>query len=61
MDTERVIVVLLLIAILLSVITLAITVSADVVVDVGPGNTNDLTTASVVLNIVKNPAVGGLS
>ena len=62
MDTEKVIVVLLLIAILLSVITLAITISSNVIIKATEGETQeDFTTASVVLEIVKNPAKGGVS
>ena len=62
MNTEKVIVILLLIAILLSVITLAITISANVMVKTVEGDeSNDLATASVVLDIVKNPAKGGTS
>jgi len=57
MDTEKVIVVLLLVAILLSVVTLTITMTANVVVsEQSPAITNDLGTASVVLEIVRNPA-----
>ena len=62
MDTEKVIVVLLLIAILLSVITLAITISSNIVINTTEGETqDDFTTASVVLDIVRNPAKGGVS
>ena len=62
MNTEQVIVVLLLIAILLSVVTLAITVGADVVPTPEAGNSApDFATASVVLDIVPNPALGGSS
>ena len=57
MDTEKMIVVLLLVAILLSVVTLAITMSANVVVsEQSPAVTDDLGTASVILEIVRNPA-----
>jgi len=61
MDTEKVIVVLLLVAILLSVVTLTITMTANVVVNeqslvIG----EDISTASVVLNIERNPAKGDL-
>ena len=55
MDTEKTIVVLLLLAILLSVVTLTITLSKDIVVTEGESVTEDVGTASVVLNIVKNP------
>lgn len=63
MNTEKTIVVLLLIAILLSVVTLAITMSANVTVVMETTNvdTSDMGTASVILNIVRNPAKGGLS
>ena len=60
MDTEKVIVLLLLVAILLSVITISITMSADVVVRAESGPSDDVGTASVILNIVKNPAKGNL-
>ena len=60
MDTERVIVILLLIAILLSVVTLVITLSTEVVVQVSNVVGEDLSTASVVLDIVENPAKGAL-
>ena len=61
MNTEKTIVVLLLIAILLSVVTLAITMSANVTV-VTEGNVDsvDMGTASVILDIVRNPAKGAL-
>jgi len=61
MDTEKVIVILLLIAILLSVVTLVITLSTDVVVQTSTIIGEDLSTASVVLDIVKNPAKGALT
>lgn len=61
MDTEKVIVVMLLIAILLSVVTLTITMTANVVVgEQSPAVTDDLGTASVILEIVRNPAKGDL-
>jgi hypothetical protein len=58
MDTEKLIVVMLLIAILLSVVTLAITISANVVVGPtgGASQTSDLATASVVLEIIEKPS-----
>ncbi len=59
MNTEKVIVVLLLIAILLSVITLTITISANVMVTTNQGMQEDMATASVILDIVRNPAVTG--
>ena len=56
MDTEKVIVVLLLVAILLSVVTLTITMTANVVVsEQSPGVSEDVGTASVILEIVRNP------
>jgi len=62
MDTEKVIVVLLLIAILLSVITLAITISANVIIKAtGESLQEDMATASVILDIVQNPVKGGTS
>ncbi len=61
MDTEKMIVVLLLIAILLSVITLTITISANVINKPAEGMQDDMATASVVLNIVENPAKGDVS
>lgn len=62
MDTEKVIVVLLLIAVLLSVVTLTITISSNVMSKpTGESMQEDLATASVVLNILKNPAKGDLS
>jgi hypothetical protein len=61
MDTEKVVVVLLLVAILLSIVTLTITLTANVVVsEQSPVVTDDLGTASVVLDIVRNPAKGDL-
>ena len=61
MDTEKVIVVLLLIAILLSVVTVVITTTTNVVVSTpAPAVANDVGTASVVLEIVRNPAKGNL-
>jgi len=61
MDTEKAIVVLLLLAILLSVVTLTITLSKDVVVQNDASVVSeDVGTASVVLNIVRNPAKGDL-
>jgi len=60
MNTEKVIVVLLLIAILLSVITLAITISANVMIKAAGENLQeDMATASVILDIVQNPVSGG--
>ena len=59
MDTEKLIVTLLLIAIIFSVITLAITISADVTVAAGMPPTESSNTASVILDIVRSPAVGG--
>jgi uncharacterized membrane protein AbrB (regulator of aidB expression) len=61
MDTEKMIVVLLLLAILLSVVTLAITLSKDIVVNTQASVVSeDMGTASVILNIAKNPAKGDL-
>ena len=60
MDTERIIVILLLIAILLSVVTLVITLSTDVVVQQS-AMSEDMSTASVVLEIVRDPARGALT
>ena len=57
MDTEKVIVVMLLIAILLSVVTLTITMTSNVVIGEHlPAVTDDKGTASVILEIVRNPA-----
>jgi hypothetical protein len=59
MNTERLIVALLLIAIIFSVITLAITLSADVKVNVAEVPSETSNTASVILDIVRNPAKEG--
>ena len=61
MDSEKLIVALLLIAIVLSVITLAITMTAEVVVNPKLPPSETTNTASVVLDIVKNPAKSGAS
>jgi len=60
MDTEKMIVVLLLLAILLSVVTLTITLSKDIVVTESNVVSEDVGTASVILNIARNPAKGDL-
>ncbi len=56
MDSEKLIVALLLIAIVFSVITLAITMTTKVVVNPKLPFSETTNTASVVLDIVKNPA-----
>ena len=62
MNTEKMMVVHLLIAILWSVVTLAITIGANVtVVTESAGGSVDMGTASVILDIAKNPAKGVLS
>lgn len=61
MDNGKLIVALLLIAIIFSVITLVITMNSDVVVNPGNvvGQSEDVGTASVVLEIVRRPSSGG--
>lgn len=61
MDNGKLIVALLLIAIIFSVITLVVTMNSDVIVNPGnvQGETTDVGTASVVLEIVRSPSTGG--
>ena len=62
MNTERVIVILLLISILLSVITLTIIIgTGDLIKTTGESFKDEAITATVVLDIVRNPAKGEVS
>ena len=64
MDNKKIIVALLLIAILFSVVTLVITLTVDVVASdqvSATGASIGTNTASVILDIVENPANGGSS
>lgn len=59
MDTQKLIVVLLMLAIIFSAITLVVTLSSDVRVVDNEFSGTDTQVASVVLNIVPNPDSSG--
>ena len=59
MVNEKLIVALLLIAIVFSVLTLVISMTADVIPNPDGGSTEDIGTASVVLEIIPKSTVRG--
>jgi len=61
MNNEKLIVALLLIAIVFSVLTLVISVTSDVVPSPEAGPSEDVGTASVVLEIIPKGSLGGNS
>lgn len=58
METEKLIAALLIVAVIFSVITLVITFNSEIVVDVNMANAPSQT-ASVILDIVRNPVGPG--
>ena len=61
MNNEKLIVALLLIAIVFSVLTLVISVTSDVIPSPEAGTSQDVGTASVVLEIIPKTTLGGSS